>query len=57
VGPASQFISQPGASKVAEPVDDGVLDRLERRTRLLDLPRAAAVTAGEIDRFDLDDLP
>ncbi|WP_291048073.1 hypothetical protein [Herbiconiux sp.] len=57
VGPASQFISQPVVSRFADPVDDGVLDRLERRTRLLDLPRAAAVTAGEIDRFDLDDLP
>ncbi|WP_440708417.1 hypothetical protein [Herbiconiux sp. YIM B11900] len=56
VGPASQFISQPVVSGFPDPVDDGVLEQLERRTRLLDLPRAAAVTAGEMDRFDLDDL-
>lgn len=57
VGPASQFISRPVESRFDDPADDGVLEQLEKRTRMLDLPRAAAVSAGEIDRFDLDDLP
>jgi hypothetical protein len=54
IGPASQFISRPVDSPYADPHDDELLDALRRRTRSLDMPRAAAVSQHEFDRFDLD---
>jgi len=54
IGPASQFISRPVESTFADPQDDELLDMLERRIRSLDMPRAAAVSLNEFDRFDLD---
>jgi hypothetical protein len=54
IGPASQFISRPVDSPYADPQDEDVIVALRRRTRSLDMPRAAAVTQNEFDRFDLD---
>jgi hypothetical protein len=54
IGPASQFISRPITSPYDDPQGDGIVDQLEKRTRLLDLPRASAISAGEFERFDLD---
>ncbi|WP_382307669.1 hypothetical protein [Herbiconiux sp. UC225_62] len=54
IGPASQFISRPIESAYAEPQDDALVDGMRRRIRSLDLPRAAAVSHVEFDRFDLD---
>ncbi|WP_291041976.1 hypothetical protein [Herbiconiux sp.] len=54
IGPASQFISRHVESPYADPESDGVVERLDQRTRLLELPRAAAVSPSEYDRFDID---
>lgn len=54
IGPASQFISRPVDSPYADPQDDELLVQLQRRIRALDMPRAAAVSQSEFDRFDID---
>ena len=54
IGPASQFISRHIDSPYDDPQDVKLVDDLVKRTRLLDLPRASAVTAAEFDRFDFD---
>jgi hypothetical protein len=54
IGPASQFISRPFDSPYADPSDEELLDGLRRRIRSLDMPRAAAVSHSEFDRFDID---
>ncbi|MDO9395689.1 MAG: hypothetical protein Q7T71_03995 [Herbiconiux sp.] len=54
IGPASQFISRPVSSEFDDPDDDAVVEELHRRTRLLGLPRAAAVSASDLDRLDYD---
>ncbi len=54
IGPASQFISRPVESHFDDPQGEDIIDYLQRRTRLLDLPRASAMSVSEFDRFDLD---
>jgi hypothetical protein len=54
VGPASQFVSRHIDSPYDDPEGSAVVARLTERTRLLDLPRAAAVAPEEYDRFDFD---
>jgi len=54
IGPASQFISRPVESAFTEPVSEKTLEHLRHRLRLLDLPKASAVSSNEVDRFDLD---
>ncbi|QJU54539.1 hypothetical protein SCB71_15550 [Herbiconiux sp. KACC 21604] len=54
IGPASQFISKPVTSPYNEPASAEVVERLTYRTRLLDLPRAAAISDSEIGRLDFD---
>lgn len=54
IGPASQFISRHVESPYADPESDEVVERLDQRTRLLDLPRAGAMSASEYHPFDID---
>jgi len=54
LGPASQFISQPVESAFDDPDVPEVVAALQKRTRLLGLPRAAAVSAADFTNFDLE---
>ena len=54
IGPASQFVSKRVTSPYDDPHDAEVVEHLRYRTRLLDLPRAAAISDNEIGRLDFD---
>jgi hypothetical protein len=54
IGPASQFMSRPVESAFEDPASKETLDHLRHRLRLLELPKASAVSSSDVERFDFD---